>query len=183
MGEFVASNGIRIWRNGSGGIDTLTPGGNPVVVLGSAYTLPVAEFFRAEEDERRGWWRWAGDELFVVYRWSIDYINVLYLHDGTSNEFRREVVDEGRSRSFVTDYERAARAWFDAHPKPEPWHEADYGDVWELDVVGTSKWVVLEAGDSDEPRPVFRDIRTMAQLPLDDPAIKGGRLLWTEPVA
>jgi hypothetical protein len=98
----------------------------------------VREFFRAEEDERLGRWRWPENPDYVVYpiiepaheiAFGSD-LSVMILHEptGVLKGYCRAEDQGGRDR----EYPDAARAYFDAHPEPKPWHDAKEGEVWAL---------------------------------------------------
>lgn len=177
MSEFTASNGIGVGRSQWGGVYI-----NDRVAATLNEEQALREFFLHERDDELGRWRWPENSDYVVYiaPECADYdVRITCETSGDSMVYTRS-EDDGHNRDHPWEslWARAARAYFDAHPEPKPWHNAQYGEVWELDTVGTSSWVVLEAGDSDEPRPVFRDIRSMDTMSLDSASITGGRLLW-----
>ena len=94
----------------------------------------LREFFRAEEDERLGRWRWPVKPQYIV------------VADGPYDVevFDEEALDEARiyardSVSFEGDFGGAARAYFDAHPEPKPWHEAQIDEVWLLTIDGVEE--------------------------------------------
>lgn len=93
----------------------------------------LREFFRAEEDERLGRWRWPENPDYVVYP------------DGTSRRVVREsdgsslavsLHDREVMTTYLDSYVGAARAYDDFHPEPKPWHDAKPGEVWLLTYVG-----------------------------------------------
>jgi hypothetical protein len=71
---------------------------------------------------------------------------------------------------------RAARAYFAAHPEPEPrpWEDAQEGEVWLLDLTasGESAWFVN--GD------YFQNVKTLANRPKNDVSFRAGRRIWPE---
>lgn len=176
MSNFTASNRATVFSPEPDTVTVRTADG--VVLLdvhGGDISLPaLREFFQHERDEQLGRWRWPENPDYVVYPPEAGFVKVLHESTAKTSVFERawQRIDD--------DHDRAARAYFDAHPESKPWQNAEYGELWSLDVIGTSMWVVLEAGDDDEPRPVFRDIRTMVTLSLDDIAITGGRRVWPE---
>lgn len=187
MNDFTASNGISVANHGGNWDRTTIHFEGEVLGLPREHTMrrdvafedsdftALREFFRAEEDERLGRWRWPENDEYVAYRWSINYINVLYLHDGISTEFRREDVDARRSRSFITDRERVARDWFDAHPEPKPWHDAKHGEIWVLFVAINEEAYRV---DGDSFVPVNNPSRV--RIKKEDPRIKRAHMIWPE---
>lgn len=146
--------------------------------------MDAEEYFQAREDARRGRWRWSLNPDYVVYPRQASEVEprpgvrVVDESSGRSRDVGREVLDA--CDATVSVFGRTAIAYFAAHPEPKPWQDASQGQIWELDVVGVSNWVAVEAGDSDEPRAVFRDPHTMVTLEVDDPAITAGRRIWPE---
>jgi hypothetical protein len=104
--------------------------------------LALREFFRAEEDERLGRWRWPENPDYVVYPTRTA---------ATTCEScaRRTESVTGFKIGFVasSEAEWAARAYFAAHPEPKPWHDAKPGEVWEITRRSfTANAWVLESG-------------------------------------
>lgn len=125
MNKFTASNGVVIENRGG----SLFIGSTILFGAGSTHGPALREFFRAEEDERLGRWRWPEKPNYIV------------IADGSYDVevFDEEALDEARlyardSVSFSGDFGGAARAYFDAHPEPKPWHEAKVGEVWEFTI-------------------------------------------------
>lgn len=139
--QFLASNGIRITvsQNHDGKTYLLGKGGQ---ILGGdrEWTEATAsldgiaalrEFFRAEEDERLGRWRWPENPDYVVYLLTDGQAMVLiessgqivYRYRGEADELRRMRAEHGEDIMPAT---RAAEAYFAAHPepKPRPWANA-----------------------------------------------------------
>ena len=134
MNTFTASNGLKVILTNAGSTG-YTPNNDQTEstsYLGFAEMVAWREFFRAEEDERLGRVRMEGFPGLYAYRYNSGWINVVDEHDGTATEHRRQDVDACRDQSFVSESERFARAYFDAHPEPKPWHDAKPGEVWVL---------------------------------------------------
>lgn len=124
MSEFKASNGIR-----RDFMEDLEEG------LGYSFMEidALAEFFQHKHDEEFGRWRWPENPGYVVYR-KPEYDDedgraALVLDERSGEGFLRweRVLDSGV-------FGQAARAYFEAHPEPEPkpWHDAKPGEVWEI---------------------------------------------------
>ncbi|WP_334153005.1 hypothetical protein [Microbacterium sp.] len=107
----------------------------------------LRSWFQAERDEQLGWWRAspgfvvkprAGDN--VIGSRSVNVLNELL-------GITKPVWEVEESRS---EYGIAARAYFEAHPVPEPksWLEAKPGEVWMLSLAGKPEPYLV----NDDPR-------------------------------
>lgn len=175
MDTFTASNGVHISKQ-----PPLTDRGAWLMVDGHM-TSPndadaMREFFRAEEDERLARWRHADFQMFVAYSYNDNWINVVDEAVGTVREHRREEVDACRDTAFPSQSERFARAYFDAHPEPKPWHNAKPGEVWALTWDGI-EGVFLHAGGSWYGQ---GDTRVVLDHPIHDNNVTAGRRIWPE---
>jgi hypothetical protein len=129
MKDFKSSNGVGVRIDDAGDLDFHNRlGWNGLA--GGKVVDALREFFRAEEDERLGRWRWPENQNYIV------------VPDGELGEvgvFDEEALDEARiyareSLTFEGNFGGAAKAYFDAHPEPKPsWHDAKPGQVWEID--------------------------------------------------
>lgn len=126
----------------------------------------AAEYFRAKEDERLGRWRWPEDPDYVVYP-RADHVAVV-------NERSGNALQATREQAFVdTGLCRAARAYFDAHPEPKPWHDAKPGEVWVITYRNAEFAVVInENHEFSIPQRGFRAIT--------HPKVTAGRRIWPE---
>jgi hypothetical protein len=129
----------------------------------------LREFFRAEEDERLGRWRWPTDPALVVYPSRADWVTVVSETDGVASRFRPEDVDVA-----LTLNARAARAYFDAHPEPKPWHDAEPEEVWILTIDGEEVLALI-----DEDREFHHRSQRRFRSVLDE-SITAGRRIWPE---
>ncbi|MGW9587463.1 hypothetical protein [Microbacterium sp. NPDC055455] len=105
--------------------------------LGGEELAALREFFRAEEDERLGRWRWPENPDYVVYpdeSGKTEVVEVLCESTGMSLSSTR--TGNAPHRDAHAD---AARAYFDAHPEPKPWHEAQIDEVWLLTIDGVEE--------------------------------------------
>ena len=144
--------------------------------------MDAEEYFQAKRDAELGRWR---DPVMPDRVVSPIGDGAIHVYNEVSREysvFERPSFGGHAVRTSAGDFglTDTADRFFDAHPEPKPWQDASQGQIWELDVVGVSNWVAVEAGDSDEPRAVFRDPHTMVTLEVDDPAITAGRRVWPE---
>ncbi len=174
---FTASNGFTVDRDPKGEIRV-----NGFSFIADGAELALREFFRAEEDARIGRWRWAKRPEYVVYPSAlyatpsdVDLVQVVNESNGQSHRARRD--DQERLFGFFSE---AGAAYFDAHPEPKPWHEAQVGDVWVLTVDGEER-AVRALSDASIGARFF---------PIEDdngmtygrraPAITAGRRIWPE---
>lgn len=188
MNDFTASNGIGVEINDEEQI-VFAVGNRPITPIwtNSSELKALREFFRAEEDERLGRWRWPDNPAIVIYRYSETYVRVVREDDGTGEDFYRSGVEANRGRSFPSDNLRAAMWYFDAHPEPKPWHDAKPGETWRLTVNDRSPLeidltfnVIGVEGviPSRFARPQVGG--EQMEYPLDSPAITAGRRIWPE---
>jgi hypothetical protein len=135
MNEYTASNGVRVVKGFDSGtwftIDMSTV--DNTVKLAGVHVDALREFFRAEEDERLGRWRWPENEGYIVYP-DARYPHLVAVIDESTG--MREVRSKSKAGHKRDNFERAAAAYFDAHPEPKPWHNAGADEAWELTVNG-----------------------------------------------
>lgn len=154
MNEYKASNGVKITRY----TESLDAADGDVSAAWMAPRVVDAlrEFFRAEEDERLGRWRWPENPDYVVYHWGQPLTaGVVVTSESAavpSRVLHRDADPENRTPEY-----RAARAYFDAHPEPKPWHDAKPKEVWEFRTADDRQyalgWVALDGSwDVIDPR-------------------------------
>lgn len=92
-------------------------------------------YFQAERDKELGWWR-ASPDYVVKPRADngIESRSVTVLNERLAVNIPVWEDDDIRS-----EYGIAARAYFDAHPEPKPWHEAKPGEAWLLTFNGLTR--------------------------------------------
>lgn len=174
MNDFTASNGVKITRNGDA-LSMVTPPdgyyGERAVALTSEATAALADFFRAEEDERLGRWRWPENPNWVCYPTAFGEVVVFDESDPAKDS---RVLSRGGDT--WPHFRPAADAYFDAHPEPKPWHEAKPWETWLITFDGAQEAVTL-----DEDRE-FRDRNAPHNgwAHITDPSITAGRRLWPE---
>lgn len=134
---FTASNGATITVDQYGLIlaDGSNDGGHPnrqVLTYDGIHAL--REFFRAEGDKRLGRWRWPEGPDYVVYPFegASDHVLVVQESAGVACEFWRGTVNGPSLTGYHSRLSPAARAYFDTHPEPKPWHDPKEGEVWVL---------------------------------------------------
>jgi len=176
MGEFIASNGVRI---GLG-----VPGAEHVRLYEDIFTArevdALREFFQHERDEQLGRWRWPERPDYVVTPFDGDPDHVLVVQEsaGVACEFVRASAYGPSMSGYHSRLAPAARAYFDAHPVRKPWHDAEPGEVWALDHGhGERAAIVLEA-NTDTTGRLFSTGPTMFS-PLN-PTIVSARRIWPE---
>jgi hypothetical protein len=171
METFTASNGMEF-----------RPIGNGVVNWGSGENYArvsqgLREFFQHERDTELGRWRWTEDQNYVVYK-TEDYpdaVKVFNERTPFSLQFER-----GRYSNIFPRESAAARAYFDAHPVPKPWHDAKPGEVWVLTVDGEEfAWGAGTGGWSGR----FIMAADGSEIPLDNESVTAGRRIWPEVVS
>lgn len=132
MNEFTASNGIRVTLTDDEHlILTDVTGAYPDTIGLEEDVEALREFFRAEEDERLGRWRWPENPELVVYLDENGSITVFNEQTGRSNGL---ISREEATRFPNAPWAAVATAYFDAHPEPKPWHDAKPGEIWELGI-------------------------------------------------
>lgn len=100
-----------------------------------------------EHDKNLGRWRF--DDRYVVY--PIKYLGVtgsrsVKVFDEVLCKYydRHEIPGEHSPATSVTPWvDKAAKAYFDKHPKSEPWHEAKVGEAWVITTENGGKGVAL----------------------------------------
>lgn len=181
--EFTASNGLTLgvdnlngkvrWRHGDDSewryVGEMTNG------LGHKSNVwnAIEEWVRAKEDERLGRWRDPERSHLTAYPtagYETDEITILDEQDAECYTITREAAEKGRGGWWLP----TARAYFDAHPEPKPWHDAAEGEVWILMFPNTPHaWFVN--GD------YFQSTKTLTNIAKTDPGITAGRRIYPEP--
>jgi hypothetical protein len=139
MNEYTASNGLTVaWLENGDQIGVTAKGGGGLEYkewTGGKTTQALREFFRAEEDERLGRWRWPENPEWVVYPPVRDRAKIAVIHEGTGNSAlygRNSPTVTIRTEVPVSDWHRVARDYFDAHPERKPWERAEAGELWKV---------------------------------------------------
>jgi hypothetical protein len=135
VNEYTATNGVTVFPLERGMTFRFPDIGQSKWGINQEKVDALREFFRAEEDERLGRWRWPEKPEFIVFP-SVAFqhpadsalVQVVNEANGQSRSVRRDDPD----RSLYGYFSEAAEAYFDAHPEPKPWHNAKEGDVWEF---------------------------------------------------
>jgi hypothetical protein len=171
VNEYTATNGVVVEDRGG----SIILDGHCIVGAGSIYRRALREFFRAEEDERLGRWRWPVKPNYIVVP-----------NDDEVCVFDDEALDEARifsrdSVGFAGDFGAAAKAYFDAHPEPKPaWHDAKPGEVWALTTENVGDEIAARVADVNDEL-VFEYVASITtRIPVHDGRFTSGRRLWPE---
>lgn len=177
---FTASNGVEIETTVDGCLCTV--GSIGYVWAGIEGVEALREYFQHERDRELGRWRDPDNPDFVVYR-----------RPKRDDELGRAVwvLDETTATGY-TYWEKSTPAWpgkyaqmwkaaeryYEAHPEPRPWDEAETGEIWELtDPDGHKqlwvKWVKTERG-------LWRSIHSSKPTYYDAKNATAGRRIWPE---
>lgn len=183
MSEFTASNGIKLRQSINGGLNIENATEGWTTICGIDVVTALREFFQKENDDRFDRWRWPANPEYVVYAWTADPartargVTVLsesiphgytVWEDNIDTLYGTSENEEARALA-----RKAARAWFDAHPEPKPWHDAECGEVWRLTIDGVEYAATREYG------PGFRLSNSNEIFPRDE-RITAGRRIWPE---
>ncbi len=190
MNDFTASNGVRVvdlggkWDQSlfqfTGEIPGLVDEIRQVreVNFQDPDLIALRQFFQAEADERLGRWRWPENPDFIVYLRENGSVTVFEESMPTAAlTFWKNLGATGTSSG---KYMAAARAYFDAHPEPKPWHDAEPGEGWLLTIDGNE----CAAVSLPDPNDVFGGVKfETAEFGLFGrmaTAITAGRRFWPE---
>lgn len=172
MGAFTASNGRKILVGGNA-LELVGKSGLSALPIPTEEATALREFFQAEEDRRLGRWRWPENPDISVRALNERIIGVL-----RETPEGRAYGQFGRNdRSSDDPMSQAARAYFDAHPEPKPWHHAEEGEVW---VFSTHEGVFPAFIESrlDHAGPVLTFDSETREYALTDPQITDGHCIW-----
>jgi hypothetical protein len=133
-------------------------------------------FFRAEEDERLGRWRYPENPDYVVYPipGKPDAVRVLIESTSTTGFYYRGESGENSTE----DMGRPARAYFDAHRDPKPWHAARKGELWVVIYDGGQEFayrVITKGGG-----PTFEYIEGLSSFSVTDSNITSAHRIYPE---
>lgn len=197
MNDFTASNGgtVEILDSGRVRVIDRSPrrlSDNATSVSRATY-LDVSqfealrEFFQAEADERLGRWRWPENPDITVrvapkhaqrIGASGDTVMIQQDSDGYVGYYGRDSLPEitDRAGGIV----RAGHAYFDAHPEPKPWHDAQIGETWVLLGAHLDLAVTVVGGMSERWFTRATVFGRVERFELTDPSITDARRIWPE---
>ena len=169
--EFKAASGRTITIGNDGSL--LFGRANGYLSRETAYD--AEEYFRAKQDEELGRWRWPINPHWIA------------MDGGRDRDGRRAVAlfneltfERVQANDLVLDseghliWQRAARAFFEAHPQPKPWHGAQTGEFWSVthagedetcrvdDVSGTLRFVGVSGWGTSVSMPITHHSITTA---------------------
>ncbi|MBO3663702.1 hypothetical protein [Microbacterium stercoris] len=148
------------------------------VTMAASVVDEIRRILDAERDEQLGRWRWPENPDYVVYPRENGSVTVFEESNPTAAlTFWKHVRNaEVTSGAFM----EAARAFFEAHPEPKPWHDAKPGELWAITFHGVER-------PCRAINPTFSD-RELGFLPVDipmqtwfaadAPGITAGRPIW-----
>lgn len=134
MSEFVASNGICVRSEsritGDRRLVFSAHGKGAEIEMTGAQMLALIETLDHEHDTELGRWRWPKNRHLVVYADEDGDVTVLNEELGrvSSLIIRADLAMRDPSNLFT----KAARAYFDEHPEPKPWHNAKAHEIWTI---------------------------------------------------
>lgn len=203
MDKYTASNGVIIHEQD--GHVSLWSRERGVLVVGSGnfgtalkeYVNHVREeavYQRADEvqakrDFELGRWRWPENPEYVVYpkpksnTEPLPGVRVVHEVSGRAKDVERVVI--GACEATVSVFGEAARAYFDAHPEPKPWHDAKPGETWRLTVNDRQPedldltFNVIGVEGTIQARFARPQVSgEQMEYRIDSPAIVAGRRIW-----
>jgi hypothetical protein len=187
MNEFQASNGITISISSIGSITARVERGGPELFIANEMVVPaLREFFRAEEDERVGRWRWPQDPGITVriapkHAQHYDAASVTVMiqqdSDGYVGYYTRDRLPE--ITEGTGGIVRAGHAYFDAHTERAPWHDARPGEVWLLSIEGVESAFYPSKSLDRAFTPVAPNTGRTA-VGFESFEIEAGRRIWPE---
>jgi hypothetical protein len=182
--RFTASNGITVFVRDGGTVQFQhgtreKSSGILQIFPHSEWWQTLREFFRAEEDERLGRWRWPENPDYIVYPSdqvrlgeAFGWIRVIHEPTAFDEMCNRHTEFDGSRAGF--QFADAARAFFDAHPEPKPaWHDAVEGEVWIL-LFPNSAHAWFVNGN------YFQSTKTLTNIAKADPGITAARRIYPE---
>lgn len=150
MNRYEASNGVIVHLDDRGDMDITNE--SRVALCGGRVVDALREFFRAEEDERIGRWRFPVDPDFVVYAPrpgfrpvdSTEPCDLFIINENWGAGLAYLDAEYSSYDEEDRPFADAGRAYFEAHPEPKPWHDAKEGEVWVIEVDGETKALLVD---------------------------------------
>lgn len=173
MSKFTASNGYRVYAD-AGVLVVEDAAATYIRSLGSYAVAALREYFQHERDEELGRWRWPENPDYVVYPRDDDGFRVMDEAVGYAwTNFWSAIKDDPRSDGPWA----AARAYFEAHPEPKPWHGAKEGELWCLTYEDCQSNALAVANDHGDIEFVISASRRVG---AEYEHITAGRRIWPE---
>lgn len=190
---FTASNGRRVTEEG-GRVRVLNDRGRNMLddydYLSAGDIQALRERFAADDDARFGRWRSAEHPEYFVHAprgvdGAVHAVRVVCEASGESVNSSREIAARRGQFGifFPFDPRPVARAYFDAHPEPKPWHDAKPGEVWVISWGPSYVDVPVTVSESAHFThnlgfvPIDRDVHDIGAFA---PGITDGRRIWPE---
>ena len=144
------------------------------IALTTANFETLRAFFQAERDEELGRWRDPKNPDLVCYQRRDDTVYVLDERTGfTYARTRSDIIDGSDQYGIVAD------RYFQAHPEPKQWEDAQPGEFWILTVdEKTDPYKIWT--DTQRVRRFERVERPYTTICLNDPRITAGHRVWPE---
>ena len=135
-------------------------------------TAALREYFQHKRDQELGRWRDPENPDVFVYPdpvWDDMNGRCVKVWDERTRENRFEWEK-------TTEYNTTARRYFEAHPEPKPWQNAEPGEVWVLEFTETPRYTSGEAWVADDEE-FWQGAIYVRKC---DPEIVAGRRVWPE---
>ena len=139
-------------------------------------TAALREYFQHERDQELGRWRDPENPNMVVYQ-VLDNTNLARVTDeitGIADIWMREALTAPLSEK-ASRWQETARRYFEAHPEPKPWENAEPGEVWLLTINGRPEEPTLRVGGRD-----FDFATKYGGIHGGSESITAGRRIWPE---
>lgn len=180
MDTFTASNGITVYVRDGGTVQFQhgtreASNGLLQIYPHSEWWETLRQFFRAEEDERLGRWRWPDIEGHMTVTPKENDARCVLVSDERTGIVASYYRDDMPLYSVFPQQAGAASAYFRAHPEPKPWHEAKNGEIWLLTVGPNTNAYVFEHDYFDRA-----GSGGTKGLPRVSAGVTAGRRIWPE---
>lgn len=140
---FTASNGVVLDVDG-GAIHK-----DAVMTVKGEFKDALREFFQYERDQELGRWRDPENLARVAYPTSPQTVFIMDESTGQGAEYSRQTANDSSANYGDRLKRQSARAYFAAHPAPEPWHDAKPGEVWLLTFLSGEQMIGLVDHDGE----------------------------------
>lgn len=176
---FTASNGIEIEIGADGYLRGEQNGGYALV--GPNAVEALHEYFQRERDLELGRWRDPVNRDLVVYRRPEEddedgrAVRVLDDSTGVAFTYWEKYGLDGQGATRYEKGQEAASRYFEAHPAPKPWEEAESGEIWELIGADGLKQVWVRNGTEG-----WVSVNASKVVYYDGKGATAGRRIWPE---
>ena len=168
MDEFKAASGRVVKPQSDGSIRFDHANG----YLAPQAAFDAEEYFRAKRDEELGRWRWPINPDVVAQELNGALVRIWNERTGNYSDYKTQ--DGTRFSVGKRGFDGAAAAYFEAHPAPKPWHDAQAGEFWTIthagedetcrvdDENGTLRFVGVSGWDTSVSMPITHHSITTA---------------------